>query len=424
MSYILKNGEVFYKDEFVNKDIFVDDKGILIIADDIDLDADEIIDASGCTIMPGFVDPHVHLREPGFTHKETIKTGSTAAAVGGFTTIFSMPNLNPVPDNYENLKVQLDIIKKDALINVYPMGSITKGQKGSGVLSNMEEMINDVIAFSDDGVGVQSEQLMKQAMIEAKRLDGVIVVHCEDNNELKPGHCIHEGITSKKLGLVGINSASEYNEVIRDIKLAKETGCQLHICHVSTKESVEAIRQAKKEGVNVSCEVTVHHLLMNEEDVIDDGNYKMNPPLRSKEDQLALIEGIKDGTIEMICTDHAPHTPLEKSKGLALSPFGIIGLEFAFPLIYTYLVKEKVITLTQAIKLMSSNCADIFGINAGEIINLQKANLNVFDLKTSMKLNKKLLASKSENTPFLNKYVSCKNLMTISQGKIVYRENI
>ncbi|NLC96423.1 MAG: dihydroorotase [Erysipelotrichaceae bacterium] len=423
MSYLIKNGEVYFNEQFIVKDLLVDDNGCLIIADSIDIDVDEVIDATGCTIMPGLIDPHVHLREPGFEYKETINSGTKAAALGGFTTVFSMPNLNPVPYNYENLKVQLDIIIKDANIHVYPMGSITKNQKGIEI-SNMEEIAQDVIAFSDDGVGVQDEEILRQAMIEAKKLDSIIVVHCEDNSELKPNGCIHEGITSKKLNLVGINSASEYNEVIRDIKLAKETGCQLHICHVSTKESVEAIRQAKKDGVNISAEVTVHHLLLNEEDVIDDGNFKMNPPLRSKEDQKALINGVLDNTIEMICTDHAPHSKEEKSRGLTNSPFGIIGLEFAFPLIYTYLVKENVLTLEKVVQLMSSNVADIFGIAQGELELFKPANLCIYDLKTSYKLTKHNLASKSENTPFLGRYVSCKNLMTIVDGEIVYRENI
>lgn len=423
MSYIIKNGEVYLNNKFVTKDLYIDDKGILIVADDIDLDVDEVIDASGCTIMPGLIDPHVHLRQPGYEYKETINSGSKAGAAGGFTTVFSMPNLKPIPDTYDNLKVQLDIIKKDALIHVYPMGSITKGQKGNE-LSDMDDLAKHVIAFSDDGVGVQSDKIMRQAMDKSKSLDAIIVAHCEDNNELKPGGSIHEGVTSKKLNLVGINSASEYNEVIRNIKLSKETGCQLHICHVSTKETVEAIRQAKKEGVNVSCEVTVHHLLLNEEDVIDDGNYKMNPPLRSKEDQQALLEGVLDNTIEMICTDHAPHSEEEKSKGLQGSPFGIIGLEFAFPLIYTYLVKEKKLSLEKVIDLMSYNVADIFGIIGGEILEYKPANLCIYDLKTSFKLTEKALASKSKNTPFFGRYVSCKNLMTIVDGEIVYRENI
>lgn len=427
MSIVLKNGQVYYQGKLKALDVFIDDHGILTVADEIDLEdeVDEVIDASEMLIAPGLIDPHVHLREPGFEYKETIQTGTASMAKGGYTTVFAMPNLNPVPDTVEHLQVQLDRIKKSACIHVYPYASITKGQKGVGELSDMDALSEYVLGFSDDGKGVQEEKIMRQAMIEAKKNNCIIVAHCEDESLLKKGGCVHDGKKKEEFNLVGISSESEWKQLERDLKLAKETGCQYHACHLSCKESVELVRQAKKEGVDVSAEVTVHHLLMNEENITeDDGKFKMNPPLRTKEDQQALLEGILDGTIEMICTDHAPHSQEEKSKGLAASAMGIIGSELAFGLIYQYLVMTRKLPLEKVLDCMSYNCANLFGIEGGEIVNFEKANLAVFDLKARKRIETKDLVSKGKSTPFIGWYMSGLCRMTIVDGKIVYREGI
>lgn len=424
MTYLIENGNVYLNGRFERCNLYVDDMGLLTIGGD-NFSADEIIDASGLTILPGLIDPHVHLREPGFEYKETIDSGSQAGACGGFTTIFSMPNLRPAPDSVENLKVQLDIIEKRAKIHVIPIASITKGQKGRGDLADIDDLSKYVRVFSDDGVGVQSKDLMREAMVKISKNGGMITEHCEDMNELKPGACIHDGKRAEELNLVGINSASEANEVTRNISLSKETGCPINICHVSAKESVEAIRKGKEEGVKVTAEVTVHHLLCTEDDIKEnDGNWKMNPPLRTKEDRRALLEAIKDGTIDMICTDHAPHSKEEKSRGLEKSPFGIIGLEFAFPLIYSYIVREGYIELERAIDMMSSKVAEVFNIGGGRIQEGKLANLCIYDLNTERVLDKTMLKSKSSNTPFLGWKVYCSNKMTMVDGKVVYREEI
>lgn len=424
MTYLIENGNVYLNGRFEKCNLYVDDMGLLTIGGK-DVSADETIDASGLTILPGLIDPHVHLREPGFEYKETIDSGSQAGACGGFTTIFSMPNLNPVPDSVENLKVQLDRIEKSAKIHVMPIASITKGQKGKGELSDIDDLSKYVKVFSDDGVGVQSEDLMRKAMVKISKNGGMITEHCEDMSEIKPGACIHDGKKAEEFNLVGINSASEANEVIRNISLSKETGCPVNICHVSAKESIDAIRRGKEEGVKVTAEVTVHHLLCTEDDIKEnDGNWKMNPPLRTKEDRKALLEAIKDGTIDMICTDHAPHSKEEKSRGLEKSSFGIIGLEFAFPLIYSYIVKEGYLELEKAIDMMSSKVADIFNIDAGRIQEGKMANLCIYDLNTEKVLDKAMLKSKSSNTPFIGWKVYCSNKMTMVDGKVVYREEI
>ena len=287
-------------------------------------------------VFPGFCDVHVHFREPGFSYKETIKTGSMAAARGGFTDVCTMPNLKPVPDSLDNLKLQLDAINKDAIINVHPYASITKEQMGKE-LSDMEDMSESAIAFSDDGRGVQNDQMMLEAMKKAKALGKIIVAHCEVNDLLKGGY-IHDGEYAKAHGHRGICSESEYLQIARDIELVKKTGCKYHVCHISTKESVDIIRRAKADGVDITCETAPHYLILCDEDLKEEGRFKMNPPLRSKEDRAALIEGIKDGTIDMIATDHAPHSHEEKSRGLEKSAFGIVGIETSFQLMYTYLV--------------------------------------------------------------------------------------
>ena len=302
-------------------------------------------------VFPGFCDVHVHFREPGFSYKETIASGSRAAARGGYTAVCTMPNLNPVPDSCEHLQLQLDLIEQDAAIHVYPYGAITVGQMGQ-LLSDMEGMVRNVIAFSDDGRGVQSDAMMRQAMLRAKSLGKMIVAHCEVNSMLNGGY-IHDGTYAAIHGHKGICSASEYEQVARDLKLAEETGCKYHVCHISTKETVDLIRKAKARGVDVTCETGPHYLVMNDNDLQEDGRFRMNPPIRSEADRLALIEGIQDGTIDMIATDHAPHSAEEKSKGLAGSAFGVVGIETAFPVLYTHLVLPGVITLEKLIDLMA-----------------------------------------------------------------------
>ncbi|MBO4818973.1 MAG: dihydroorotase, partial [Firmicutes bacterium] len=302
------------------------------------------------TIFPGFTDVHVHLREPGFSYKERIYTGSKAAARGGYTTVCTMPNLSPCPDSLDALRVQTDIIKQDSVINIIPYGTITKGEMGTD-LSDMEALAPYVIAFSDDGKGVQTREMMKEAMLKAKDLGKMIVAHCEDNSLLGGGY-IHKGSYAKEHGHRGISSESEWKQIERDLVLAKDTGCAYHVCHISTKESVQLIRDAKKDGVDVSCETAPHYLLLDDSFLQEDGRFKMNPPLRDKTDREALLEGICDGTIDVIATDHAPHSAEEKAKGLEKSSMGIVGIETAFPLLYTYLVKKNVISLEKLVDLL------------------------------------------------------------------------
>ncbi|MCQ3908505.1 MAG: dihydroorotase [Mycoplasmoidaceae bacterium] len=311
------------------------------------------LNSSQYTIIPAFIDVHVHFREPGFVYKETILTGSKAAAKGGYTTVATMPNLNPVSDTVEHIQEQLNIIKQDAVINVLPYGSITINQEGKQI-SPLSETANLVIAFSDDGKGVQKDNLMKEAMLKAKALDKVIVAHCEDNTLIKGGY-IHDGQYAKEHNHKGICSASEYEQVRRDIELVRETGCKYHVCHVSTKESVELIRKAKQDGLDITCETAPHYLILNDSMLKEDGCFKINPPIRSEQDQEALIKGIQDGTIDMIATDHAPHAESEKNKGLKDSAFGASGIEIAFPLLYTYLVKKNIITMDKLLDLLVNN---------------------------------------------------------------------
>ncbi|SDA77933.1 dihydroorotase [Lachnospiraceae bacterium G11] len=362
-------------------------------------------------MLPGFCDVHVHFREPGFSYKETILTGSKAAARGGYTTVCTMPNLNPVPDSRENLDIQLKAIKEAGLINVIPYGSITVKEAGEE-LSDMEAIKDDVVAFSDDGKGIQDEEMMRKAMLKAKELGKIIVAHCEVNDLLHGGY-IHDGVYAKEHGHKGICSESEWKEIERDVRLAKETGCAYHVCHISTKESVDIIRKAKAEGVNVTCETGPHYLVMDENDLQEEGRFKMNPPLRSKEDRAALIEGIKDGTIDMIATDHAPHSAEEKSKGLAGSAFGIVGLETAFPLLYTKLVKEGIISLDKLTKLLVFNPMERFGIKEGH-------DFSIWDLDEKFTVNPDDFLSMGKATPFEGWELYGVNKMTVCNSKVVY----
>lgn len=363
-------------------------------------------------IVPGLCDVHVHFREPGFSYKETIASGSAAAAHGGYTAVCTMPNLDPVPDSAEHLQVQLDAIKRGAAIKVLPYGAITVGEKGEK-LADMDAMSDKVCAFSDDGKGVQNDEMMREAMTAAKRLGKIIAAHCEDNSLLFGGY-IHDGEYARMHGHRGISSASEYKQIERDLRLAEETGCAYHVCHISTKESVELIRQAKAHGVNVTCETAPHYLVLCDEDMQEDGRFKMNPPLRSREDKEALIEGIKDGTIDMIATDHAPHSAEEKGRGLEKSLMGVVGLETAFPVLYTELVKKNIITLERLIELMSFKPKERFGIDTNN-------DFAVFDISEAYKIDPEDFLSMGRATPFAGREVFGRCLLTVHNGKVVYK---
>lgn len=379
--------------------------------------SEDVYDFGNAYIFPGFADVHVHLREPGFSYKETIKSGTEACAHGGYTAVCSMPNLNPVPDSVENLGKQLEIIEKDACIRVYPYGSITIGQAGEE-LSDMQGMNENVIAFSDDGRGVQSDEMMEKAMLKAKSLGKMIVAHCEVNELLKGGY-IHDGEYAKAHGHKGICSESEWAQIARDIELVKKTGCAYHVCHISTKESVEIIRKAKAEGVDITCETGPHYLVLSDKDLLEDGRFKMNPPLRSEEDRLTLIEGIKDGTIDMIATDHAPHSAEEKGKGLQGSAMGIVGIETAFPVLYTDLVLTGIISLEKLVELLAINPRKRFGIEGGTEIG-QSADFTVIDLDTEYEINPDEFYSKGRATPFTGKKVKGRILHTFVNGNKVF----
>ncbi len=363
-------------------------------------------------IVPGLCDVHVHFREPGFSYKETIASGSAAAAHGGYTAVCTMPNLDPVPDSAEHLQVQLDAIKRGAAIKVLPYGAITVGEKGER-LADMEAISDKVCAFSDDGKGVQNDEMMREAMTAAKRLGKIIAAHCEDNSLLLGGY-IHDGEYAKAHGHRGISSASEYKQIERDLRLAEETGCAYHVCHISTKESVELIRQAKAHGVNVTCETAPHYLVLCDEDMQEDGRFKMNPPLRSREDKEALIEGIKDGTIDMIATDHAPHSAEEKGRGLEKSLMGVVGLETAFPVLYTELVMKNIITLDRLVELMSFKPKERFGIDTNN-------DFAVFDISEAYKIDPEDFLSMGRATPFAGREVFGRCLLTVHNEKVVYK---
>ena len=393
-------------------------RGGAFVAADVSIDTSSCdarvpVAADHCFLFPGFVDVHVHLREPGFLYKETIATGTAACARGGYSDVCSMPNLNPVPDSPEHLAPQLAAIRSDACIRVWPYGSITVEEKGER-LADLEGMAKDVIAFSDDGRGVQDEDLMRKAMLECKRLGKILVAHCEDNSLLRGGY-IHDGEYAKAHGHRGICSESEWGPIARDLKLAKETGCKYHVCHISTKESVELIRQAKRDGVDVTCETGPHYILLSDSDLQEDGRFKMNPPLRSEEDRKAILEGVLDGTIDMIATDHAPHSAEEKGKGLEKSAMGVVGIETAFPLLYTYLVKPGLISLERLVELMAVNPRKRFNIPESE-------DFSVWDLSKEYTIDPADFLSKGKATPFAGWKVSGENLMTIVGGKIVWQK--
>ena len=371
------------------------------------------IDFSRCVVLPGFCDVHVHLREPGFSYKETIASGSLASAKGGYTAVCTMPNLNPVPDSVEHLKAQQDIIDDSACIHVYPFASITVGQKGE-VLSDLDGMAPNTIGFSDDGKGVQSTELMRDAMLKAKALGKPIVAHCEVNELLRGGY-IHDGAYAKAHGHRGICSESEWMHVARDIELVKEIGVKYHVCHISTKETVDLIRKAKAEGVDITCETGPHYLVMDDSMLEEHGRFKMNPPLRSKEDREALVAGILDGTIDMIATDHAPHSAEEKGKGLEGSAFGVVGIETAFPILYTYLVKPGILSMERLIELMVINPRKRFDLPFG-------CDYSIWDLDEAYTIDPNEFISLGKATPFEGWNVNGRCLATVCDGKLIYKQ--
>lgn len=421
MTLLIKNAVCYIDKAFKKQDVFIKDGIIHSLGVSLSLDnIDRTVDALGkYFLIPGFVDVHTHLREPGFSYKETIKTGTLAGAKAGYNVLCTMPNLDPAPDTAENLKVQTDIIDRDAVIDVLPFATITKGRKGVGEIVDFASMADKAIGFSDDGTGVQTDELMKQAMTECAKLGKIISAHCEVNDLLKGGY-IHDGEYAKAHNHKGICSESEWAQIERDCLLAEETGCQYHVCHISTKESVDIIRRAKARGVKVTCETGPHYLTMCDMDLQEDGRFKMNPPLRSAEDRQALIDGVLDGTVDVIATDHAPHSADEKSRGLEKSAMGVVGLETAFAVLYTKLVKTGVITLEKLIEMMSVKPREIFGIEGGVIKEGAPANLCLLDIEKEWVVEPENFVTMGRATPFENWKLQGENLLTILRGEIVY----
>jgi dihydroorotase len=402
---VFKNAQVYQNGRFVKTDCAVSVPGV----------TESISALEDCMIVPGFVDVHVHLREPGFSYKETIATGTAAAARAGYAALCTMPNLSPVPDCPDSLRVQTDLIRRDARVRVYPYGALTVGERGEQA-ADLEGLAPSVIAFSDDGRGVQSEEMMRALMLRAKALGKIVAAHCEDNTLVRGGY-IHDGAYAAAHGHRGICSESEWGPIKRDLKLAEETGCAYHVCHISCRESVELIREAKARGVNVTCETAPHYLVLDEGDLQEDGRFKMNPPLRTARDREALLEGLQDGTIDMIATDHAPHSAEEKSKGLAGSAMGIVGLETAFPILYTYLVKEGKLSLERLIECMAIAPRRRFGIP-------MEGDLAVFDLKHDDTIDSRNFLSRGKSTPFEGRRVFGHCILNQVGGKTVWQDSM
>ena len=420
MEYLLKHGQVFTQGRFQNVDILLRDGRIAAVGGPISSGGSVSIDLGGAFIFPGLVDVHVHLREPGFSYKETIAAATLAAARGGYAHLGAMPNLNPVPDSRAHLQAELEAIARDAKVHVHPYGAITVGEQGEE-LADLAAMAPDVLGFSDDGKGVQDSKMMERAMCLARDLGKPIVAHCEDNTLLRGGY-IHDGEYARLHGHRGICSESEWGQIARDLELVKKTGCRYHVCHVSAKESVDLIRRAKAEGVDVTCETGPHYLLMNDMDLQEDGRFKMNPPIRSEADREALVEGILDGTIDMIITDHAPHSAEEKSRGLEKSLMGVVGLECAFAVLYTGLVKKGILSLEKLLDLMHTAPARRFGVGTPIAVG-QPADLTVFDLEKKWTVDPEQFLSLGRATPFEGWEVQGACKMTFIGGEIAWQED-
>ena len=421
MRTCFKHAQVWKDGSLRPADVLVSDGRIVSIGDRVSCSTDTVCnEVHNAVIFPGFVDVHVHLREPGFSYKETIRTGTLAAAHGGFAHVAAMPNLNPVPDCKASLEEELRRIRESACVHVHPYGAISVGQKGEQ-LADLDAMVPEVIAFSDDGKGVQSESLMREAMEQCRRLGKILAAHCEDNRLLRGGY-IHDGAYAKTHSHRGICSESEWGQIARDVRLAEETGCAYHVCHVSTKESVSIIREAKRRGVNVTCETGPHYLTFTEDDLQEDGRFKMNPPLRSREDRDALIEGLLDGTIDMIVTDHAPHSREEKARGLEKSAMGIVGLETAFPVLYTYLVMSGKVSLQRILEALTSSPRKAFGLPP-VLEEGAAADIAIIDTRTEFTIDSSRFLSLGHSTPFEGKRVYGKVLMTLKDGVAVWKDN-
>ena len=421
MRYLLQNAQLLSSGGvFRAADVLLSGGRIVSIGDRISCPADAVsIDLHKAVLFPGFVDVHVHLREPGFSYKETIRTGTLAAAHGGFAHVAAMPNLDPVPDCAAALAVQRAIIEKDALVHVHPYGAISIGEKGER-LADLDGLAPGVIAFSDDGRGVQSESLMREAMMQCRRLGKILAAHCEDNSLLHGGY-IHDGAYARAHGHRGICSESEWGPIARDLRLAEQTGCAYHVCHVSTKESVALIRTAKRRGVDVTCETAPHYLTFTDEDLQEDGRFKMNPPLRAREDRDALIEGLLDGTIDMLVTDHAPHSREEKARGLEKSAMGVVGLETSFAASYTALVQTGILPLEKLVDLMHGAPMRRFGCGT-ELAEGQPADLTAFDLTKTYTVDPETFLTMGRATPFAGRALTGVCKLTMIGGEPVWKE--
>lgn len=421
----MKNATIIEENnQLATYDVLIEGNKVKKIGSDLNEKADKTIDCNGKLLTPGFIDVHIHLREPGGEYKETIRSGTMAAARGGYTTVCSMPNTNPVPDNVEEVEKLLNKIQQDAVVRVLPYAAITKGLKGEERTDITALSKTNIFAFTDDGVGIQTSGQMLEAMREAAASNRAIVAHCEDNSILYGG-AVHEGNVSKRLNVPGILNACESVQIARDVLLAEEANCHYHVCHVSTKESVRIIRDAKRAGIRVTAEVSPHHLLLTEDDITElDTNFKMNPPLRSQADREALFEGLMDGTIDIIATDHAPHSEEEKAQTMEKAPFGIVGLETAFPLLYTHLVKTGKMTLKQLVDKMTVIPAEVFDMPYGVLEEGCVADITVIDLNQTITIDKTTFLSKGKNTPFDGWTVDGVPVLTIAEGKIVYEDGI
>lgn len=419
MDLLLTGGAVFLDGRFQNLDVAISDGRIVSVSPALPREGFSVIELHNRCLVPGFVDVHVHLREPGFSYKETVFSGTAAAAAGGYTAVCAMPNLNPVPDSPEHLRAQLDIIEKNAKIRVYPYGAVTRGERGEE-LADLAALAPHVPGFSDDGRGVQSEEMMRRAMALAKKLNRPIAAHCEDESLLQKGWAVHDGDFARRNGLPGNDPASEWRQVERDLGLVRETGCQYHVCHVSTKESVALVRAAKAEGLPVTCETGPHYLVLCDEDLLDEGRFRMNPPIRSAADREALIAGLLDGTVDCVATDHAPHSAEEKSRGLRGSLNGIVGLECAFPVLYTNLVETGAVPFETLLNALCVNPRRIFGLPGGRIAAGQIADLTALDLNRPGVVDSGSFRSLGHSTPFDGWGVSAAVALTICGGEIAY----